>query len=201
MIIIGNAGFIDKTLLELPLKADGGDLVLGHLSLLHREKGIAEVVDLALALHQAGIRARLVVGGPTMDDESRLQLDRASRELGELFEYRGIVEGEAKRVFFEEITHFLLPSRMDAVPLVLYEAMAAGVICVSTRQGSIAEQLEGTPGLLADSADSFVEETLPELARASVSTAASQQSRQGYLRALSESERQLAGFVALLARP
>jgi glycosyltransferase involved in cell wall biosynthesis len=199
-LVIGNAGFIDRTLLELPLKADGGDLVLGHLSLLSLEKGIGEVVDLALALHQAGTRVRLVVGGPTVDDESRLHIDRAARELGELFEHRGIVTGEAKRAFFDEITHFVLPSRGDALPLVLYEAMAAGVVCVATRLGSIPEQLEGSPGILAQSADSFVEETLPELVRASVSTAASQQSRQAYLRALSESERQLAGFVTLLAR-
>ena len=199
LIIIGNAGFIDRTLLELPLKADGGELVLGHLSLLTRLKGIPEVVDLALALRQAGTRARLIVGGPTEDEESRLQIDRASRELGELFEYRGIVAGEAKRAFFEEITHLVLPSRDDAVPLVLYEAMAAGVICVATRMGSIPEQLEGGPGILAESADSFVEETVPKLVGAAVSTAASQQSRHAYLRALAESEKQLAAFVALLA--
>jgi hypothetical protein len=71
---------------------------------------------------------------------------------------------------------------------------------VATRQGSISEQLEGSPGVLAQSADSFVEETLPMLVGASVSTATSQESRQAYLRALSESDRQLAGFVTLLAR-
>jgi glycosyltransferase involved in cell wall biosynthesis len=200
LIIVGNAGFIDRTLLELPLKADSGDLVLGHLSLLSQAKGIGEVVDLASALHQAGIQARLIIGGPTGDDESRRHLDRAALELGELFDYRGPLIGDAKRAFFQEITHLVFPSRDDAVPLVLYEAMAAGVVCVATRQGSIPEQLEGSAGILVQSADSFVEEALPELLGASASTAASQQSRQAYLRALCESERQLAGFVTLLAR-
>jgi glycosyltransferase involved in cell wall biosynthesis len=202
LLVVGNAGLVDRALLELPLRADGGDLVLGHLSNLSLEKGIAEVVDLASALHRADIRVRLVVGGPTVDGESRLHLDRAARELGELFEYRGPVIGEAKRIFFKEITHFVFPSRYvhEAVPLVLYEAMAAGAVCVATRRGSISEQLEGSPGVLAQSADSFVDETLPVLVGASVSTAASHESRQAYLRALSESERQLTDVVTLVAK-
>ena len=198
-LVIGNAGFIDRALLELALKPDGGELVLGHLSNLRLLKGIAEVVDLAAALNHAGIRTRLVVGGPTEDGESRLHLNRAARELGDLFEYRGPLTGEAKRAFFADITHFVFPSRDEALPLVLYEAMAAGVICVTTRQGSIPEQLADSPSVLAHSADSFVEETLPVLAGASVSTAASHDSRRAYLRALSESERQRTCFVELLA--
>ena len=201
LLVIGNAGLVDRALLELPLKADGGGLVLGHLSNLNLEKGIAEVVDLASALHRAGIRVRLIVGGPTVDGTSRLHLDRAARELGDLFEYRGLVTGDAKRTFYQEITHFIFPTRYvhEAVPLVVYEAMAAGAVCVTTRQGSIPEQLKGSPGLLASTPDSFVEETLPVLVDTSVSTATSQKSRQAYLRALTESERQLADFVTLVA--
>ncbi|WP_319453707.1 MULTISPECIES: glycosyltransferase family 4 protein [unclassified Mycobacterium] len=200
-LVIGNAGLVDRTLLELPLKADGVELVLGHLSNLYLEKGIAEVVDLASALHQSGTRVRLVVGGPTVDGQSRRHLDRAARELGELFEYRGLLTGQAKRDFFEDITHFVFPSRYahESMPLVLYEAMAAGAVCVTARWGSISEQLEGSPGVLAGSVDSFVEETLPVLVDAGASTADSRESRQAYLRALAESERQLADFVTLLA--
>lgn len=201
LLVVGNAGLVDRALLELPLKTDGSDLVLGHLSNLSLEKGIAEVVDLATALHRAGARVRLVVGGPEWDGESRLHLDRAARELGELFEYRGPVRGEAKLAFFEDITHFVFSSRYvhEAAPVVLYEAMAAGVVCVAARRGSIAEQLEGSRGVLATNADSFVEDTLPVLLGTSVSTAASQESRQAYVRALTESERQLAGLMALVA--
>jgi len=200
ILVIGNAGLIDRGLLELPPKADGGQLVLGHLSNLSVEKGIAEVVDLAVALHRADIPIRLVIGGPASDATSRTHLDRAARELGELFENRGPLTGEAKLNFFGAITHFIFPSRYahEAVPLVLYEAMAAGAVCVATRQGSISEQLDGSPSLLADGADSFVEEMLPALAGAAVSSTASQESRHAFLQALSESERQLADFVAVL---
>jgi glycosyltransferase involved in cell wall biosynthesis len=201
VLIIGNAGLVDSNLLDLPLKSDGRGLVLGHLSNLTLDKGIAEVVDLAVALHRAGTQIRLVVAGPTADEESRLQLSRASVELGELFEYRGPLTGDKKRAFFGEITHFIFPSRYihEAAPLVIYEAMAAGVICVATRKGSIPEQLEGSPRVLTDSADSFVEEALPALANSQTSSVASQECREAYLRALSVSNGQLARFVALLA--
>ncbi|MGD9622971.1 MAG: glycosyltransferase [Mycolicibacterium sp.] len=201
LLVVGNAGLVDRALIGLPLKVDGGTLTLGHLSNLSREKGIAEVVDLAAALHRTGRRLRLVVGGPVMDTEARVHLDRAAKELGQLFEYRGPLVGQEKFDFFEEITHFVFPSRYvhEAVPLVLYEAMAAGAVCVATRQGSIPEQLERCPSLLASNADSFVEETLPVLVAASVSTEVSRESRQAFLRALADSERQLDDLVTLLA--
>jgi len=201
-LVIGNAGLIDRTILELPLKTDSGDLILGHLGSLTLTKGIVEVVDLALALHQAGARIRLIVGGSTLDSEAEVQLERAARELGELFEYRGPLLGEAKHRFFREITHFVFPSRYvhEAVPLVLYEALAAGVVCVATSQGSIPEQLAASPSVVAGSADSFAEEALPVLTGASVSAKTSLECRQAYQLALRESERQLADLIDLIAR-
>ncbi|WP_319435021.1 glycosyltransferase family 4 protein [Mycobacterium sp. RTGN5] len=200
-LVIGNAGLIDQTILELPLKADGGNLVLGHLGSLTLEKGIGDVVDLAVALHQAGTPIRLIVGGPTLDERAGAHLERAAQELGELFQYRGPLIGQAKHEFFQEITHFVFPSRYvhEAVPLVLYEALAAGVVCVATCQGSIPEQLEASPSVLAGNADSFVKEALPLLAGASVSAKTSLECRQAYQLALQESERQLADLIDLIA--
>ncbi|WP_194163565.1 glycosyltransferase [Mycolicibacterium sp. P1-5] len=202
IIVVGNAGLIDKGLLALPLKADGGQLVLGHLSNLSLEKGIAQVVELAVALHLADIPIRLIIGGPASDTRSQAHLDRASRELGELFENRGPLTGDGKLKFFGAITHFIFPSRYshEAAPLVLYEAMAAGAVCVAIRQGSISEQLDGSPSMLSEGVDSFVKNMLPALAGASVSYTASRGSRQAYVRALSESQRQFTDFVTLLGK-
>lgn len=199
-IIIGNAALVDQTLLDLPLKSDSDRLVLGHLSNLYLDKGVAEVVDLAIQLHARGVPIRLVIGGPLVELEAQHHLDRAADHLGELFEHRGLLFGVNKRAFFEEITHFIFPSNYahESVPLVLYEAMAAGVVCVSTRRGSIPEQLADSPGVLADSKNSFVEEMLPVLQEAAVSTATSQQSRQAYLRALAAANQDLAQFISQL---
>lgn len=201
-LVINNAGLVDRSLLNLPLKADGSELVLGHLSNLFLDKGIAEVVDLALALQQAGTGVRLIVAGPITEPECRHHLERAADGLGPRFDYRGPVTGSAKQTFFQDITHFALPSRYvhESVPLVLYEAMAAGVVCLSTRHGSIPEQLAGPPAVLADSKDSFVTDTLPVLLTASVSHADSGRSRDAFRRALNDFDRQFADFVVLINR-
>lgn len=199
-LIIGNAVLVDQTLLKMPLKSDADCLVLGHLSNLYLEKGIAEVIDLAIALHTGGTPIRLIVGGPLVEPGVDRHLDRAADQLGERFEYRGPLVGESKHAFFEEVTHFLFPSNYahESVPLVLYEAMAAGAVCVSTRRGSIPEQMAGGPGILADSKDTFVNDVLPELREARVSTAVSQQSREAYLAALRAANDDLSRFISLL---
>ncbi|MBI5818501.1 MAG: glycosyltransferase family 4 protein [Verrucomicrobia bacterium] len=201
-LIIGNAALVDQTLLELPLKSDADHLVLGHLSNLYLDKGIGEVVDLAIDLHAGGVPVRLIVGGPLVEPAARHHIERGTRHLGELFEYRGPLAGEMKRAFFEEITHFIFPSKYshESVPLVLYEAMAAGVVCVSTRRGSIPEQLAESPGILADSKDTFVQDVLPVLRHTRASSATSYDARQAYLKALAAANDDLARFVSLLGK-
>lgn len=199
-VVLGNAGMIDSGLLEVPLPIPATPLTLGHLSNLSVDKGIVEVVDLAVALRDAGVQVRLIIGGPSGDAESVRQLDRAARALGELFEYRGLLTGEAKRSFFHDITHFVFPSRYshEAVPLVLYEALAAGKICVATRLGSVPEQLGGSPSVLADGAESFVAQTSPILAEQSDIPGLAAQARDAYLRALNEFDNQFEQFRRLL---
>lgn len=198
--VLGNAGLVDLGMLDLPLKRDGDATVLGHLSNLSVAKGISETVSLAVGLHRANAKVRLIIGGPIYDDEARHHLERAALELGESFEYRGPLNGDSKRQFFRDITHFVFPTNYvhEAAPLVLYEAMAAGVVCVATRQGSICEQLEGAPSVLADSAESFVDQALPALLVSPVRLAVSNAFRQAFLQALSVSERQFAEFAALM---
>lgn len=199
-VILGNAGMIDPGLLETPLPGQSTPLTLGHLSNLSIDKGIVEVVDLAVALRDAGVAVRLIIGGPSSDAESDRQLARAASALGERFEYRGPLTGAAKRRFFEDITHFAFPSRYshEAAPLVLYEALAAGKICVATRLGSIPEQLEGSPSVLADDAESFVAQTSPRLAEQSAIPELAVQARNAYVRALNEFDTEFGQFVRLL---
>lgn len=201
-IVVGNAGLVDRSLAELPLKEDSGVLVLGHLSNLSAAKGLPEVVDLAIELQRLRVPFKLIIGGPAVGREAKFQLDRARRHLGEVFDYRGPLSGESKKQFYEDISHFIFPSRYahEAVPLVLYEAMAAGVVCVATRQGSITEQLEGSGSLLARNADTFVDEILPVIRNAEVSAGGSRLSRDSYRQALLQSEDQIEELVSLIER-
>lgn len=201
VIVLNNAGLVDGSLLAVPLRPDGAELVLGHLSNLYLDKGIAEVVDLAVALNETGTRVRLIVAGPVAQRQCGEHLNRAARELGDLFDYRGPVTGSAKRDFFSEITHFVFPSSYlhESVPLVLYEAMASGAVCLSTRRGSIPEQVAGTGAVLAERREGFVAAALGALAGTSVSHAESARARAGYLRSLDEFGRQLQDLVELAA--
>lgn len=202
MLIVDNAGVIDPRLLELPLKC-GGPVVLGHLCNLTVEKGLVEVVDLALALQRSGTAVRLIVGGPAVDTGARAELDRARSQLGSSFEYRGPLAGSSKVEFFDEITHFAFPTkyRNEALPLVLYEALAAGVVCMATRQGSIVEQLEGSAGVVADTAESFVDEACQALVGASVSEDSSAKARSRYLGAADKSASQIQILLSRMRDP
>lgn len=198
ILILNNARWIDQALVDLPLKGSRGGLVLGHLSNLTPEKGVVEVVDLAVEFHKAGVPVRLILGGPAICVEARAQLARAAAELGECFEYRGPLNGRSKVDFFESITHFVFPSYNEALPLVLYEAMASGAVCVTTRVGAIPEQTEGGAAVLAAHATSLVREALPRLLSTSVTSDASELSRAVYLRARAESEQQFANLLKAL---
>ncbi|MGW0161209.1 glycosyltransferase family 4 protein [Mycobacterium sp. NPDC003323] len=201
-LIIGNAALVDQSLLDLPLKADQDRIVLGHLSNLYLDKGIAEVVELAIRLHRAGCELRLIVGGPVAESAAQDHLERAASLLGHRFEYRGRLNGSEKHEFFNEITHFVFPSAYahESVPLVLYEAMAAGVVCVATRRGSIAEQLSGSPGVLARSRETFVEDVLPVISKMAASSKSSMESRECYTRALAEANLSVEEFISVLRR-
>ncbi|WP_349269651.1 hypothetical protein MPNTM1_05598 [Mycolicibacterium parafortuitum] len=201
LLVLGNAGLVDPLLLNVPRKQDGDPVVVGHMSNLSPEKGISEVIDLVLALRDSGCEVRLVVAGPAETRETRDELLRAADNLGQLFEYRGPVAGTQKLDFYRDISHFAFPTRYahEAAPLVLYEAMAAGVVCVATSCGSIAEQLEGSVGIITDSADVFVGQALPIMQKATVRTADSIQVRGAFLAALEEFEGQFQAFVGHLS--
>lgn len=200
LLILRNAGLVDSELANLPLKADGRSLVLGHLSNLSLEKGIAEVVNLACSLYRSGIDIRLIVAGPATTKDAKRHLGYAKAVLEDRFDYRGSVFGDAKLQFFNDITHFVFPSRYkhEAMPLVLYEAMAAGVVCLATLQGSISEQLAGSASKISSSVETFVEEMQSYLTDIRVSRNASAKSRQAYLQARTTSEEQLARIVDFL---
>lgn len=198
VLVMNNARWIDKALLRNPIRDEGAEIVLGHLSNLSSDKGTPEVVELAIRLKREGAPARLVLAGPSIDEEAGMHVDRAVRELGDLFEYLGPITGDAKREFFGRISHFVFPSRNEALPLVLYEAMASGAVCLTTRQGAIPEQLSRAPALIAESSDSFVDEALLFLKDKQSSRMASLQSRSAYLSSLTDSDVQLEGFISLL---
>ncbi|MDE0545394.1 glycosyltransferase family 4 protein [Microbacterium sp. C7(2022)] len=140
---LSNAGLIDTVTAEPRITAGAPSVVLGHLSNLTQEKGIREVVDLAVDLRRAGREVELIVAGPIVNHQAGEQIARAQLALGANFRYLGAVYGADKRDFFGRLTHFVFPStyKNEAAPLVVLEAMGAGIPVAAYDVGTLHEML------------------------------------------------------------
>jgi len=196
--VLGNAGLVDPALTELTNIPDG--LCLGHLSNLSKDKGIEEVVELALALHRSAIPVKLLVAGSTTDEASSAAIERATASLGDNFVYLGPVAGAQKLAFFKQISHFIFPSRYrnEASPLVLLEAMAADVPCVCYDIGCIVEDVGSLGGLVIPKEADFVTDALSYLCPSLHDEARQPSPRAQFDALLREHELQIRELAALL---
>ena len=78
--------------------------------------------------------------------------------------FEGAVNQDRIRTFYSAASAFALPSFAEGIPVVLMEAMAMGIPCVSTRIAGIPELIrDGVDGLLVAASD--VDELTDALAR------------------------------------
>lgn len=185
---------------ELPSRT----LRVGHLGSLTVAKGLTEVTRLTLALIAEGIQAELWLAGGTPTKRDRVRLDSVLQELGpSRGRCLGTLDGSAKAQFFADIDVFVLPTRYrhEAQPLVVFEALQAGVPVVSYGIGCIPSQLR-TSGLLVSPRASFVDEALPFLRRlqdADVLPAARRSAREAFEIARSDAAYQARSLIEELA--
>lgn len=121
--------------------------VLGVAGRLETHKGIDVLLEALCAVPDA----RLLIAG---DGSQASQLRARARDLGltQRVEFIGWVDQIEQ--LLERIDVFVLPSRWEALPLVLVEAMQAGVPLVATDVGSVADLVEHrTTGLLVPPED------------------------------------------------
>lgn len=156
-----------------------GPLRIGHLSNLCDDKGLDTLFTLLRALQVAGIEARLVLAGPGLTQSDNAMIAAGLMAFDGAVEYRGPVSGADKDAFYRDIDVFVFPTRYrnEAQPLVLFEAMAAGVPVIAHDRGCIGSDIPGD-GLVAQGAD-FVAAALPILSawdadRESLATASMQ---------------------------
>lgn len=113
-----------------------GEVVVGHLANLSREKGTLDLV-------QAAGNVRVVLAGPEMPNVRRVILPPTVTKFGPLTDTQ-------KRDFFAGIDVFALPSRTDSFGLVLLEAWANAKPVVCYRAGGPGDLVRhGEDGFLA----------------------------------------------------
>jgi glycosyltransferase involved in cell wall biosynthesis len=118
-------------------------------------KGQHILIDACATLRDWGRNFRLVVVG-TGPDEQSLKASVAEKNLDQQVVFTGAQNQDEVRAWYRESDVFALPSFAEGIPVVLMEAMASGVPCVTTRITGIPELIrDGIDGLLVTPSDSL----------------------------------------------
>jgi len=150
--VIPNGVFFDTS--NSKIKSNNNNEVqLLFLSNLFPEKGLFELLDSFKTLREKHSNIYLsIIGTPYKNSEKRLEKYFIENDkLKNSIYYHGSLYGEAKKEFLENSDIFIFPSwfREECFPLVILEAMAAGLPIVATDVGVINE-------IIDDGIDGFI---------------------------------------------
>ena len=126
------------------------------LSNLLPDKGVIDLLDACRLLMESGYRFTCRVAGAPSAGITGEQFARlvGERNLADVVRYDGPLYGSEKQDAWAGADMLVLPTRNDSFPLVILEAMAAGLAVVSTREGGILDEVEdGVTGILCDKED------------------------------------------------
>ena len=140
---------LDRESARRELSVSEGEFVVGWVGRLSSEKGADVMVDAVARL--TDVPLKLLVFG---DGREREALSARATALGAAARIRwhGIVHDAASR--FRAFDVFVLSSRTEGTPIVLFEAMAAGVPIVATGVGGVPDIVSSTEALLVPPEDS-----------------------------------------------
>lgn len=140
-MVASNGRFVAAEAELAPVARVDGPLRVGHLSNLCRDKGFFQVADAFEAIREDRPDAELYLAGPIIEEGVGERLEMLRARYGQSVHHLGSVGGNAKTAFYRGIDLFMFPTNFDqeAAPNVLYEALAAGVPCLSNDRGVIPE--------------------------------------------------------------
>ena len=143
ILVLSNVVFMEADALASDPEPSG--LRLGFLSAVTEAKGIFVFLEVVRLLRGQGLPAEGLIAGPL---EPGLR-ERFERDLANTpgTTYLGPVYGAAKQSFLGRLDALVFPTRYhnEAEPVVVLEALRAGVLVLATRRGCMAAQLEGQP--------------------------------------------------------
>ena len=168
----GGAAMLARDEARRALGVPSDRYLVGWVGRLSREKGPDVLVEALALLADLPFIAALIGAGP---DLGRLQARAADLELANRVRWPGLMPDAGR--LFAAFDVFLLSSRTEGTPIVLFEAMAAGVPVVATRVGGVPGVIGGEEGILVPSEDpvalaAAVRATFTDPAAASARTAA-----------------------------
>jgi len=132
-----------------------GEWTLGAVALFRPRKGVEMLIDAIGILRKQGKNVRLRAVGPfeTPEYEKELKQRVVSREVEPFVEWTGFAQNVNAEL--AQMDMFVLPSLYgEGLPMVVLEAMAAGVPVVGTRVEGVPEAIrDGVDGVLAEPSD------------------------------------------------
>jgi glycosyltransferase involved in cell wall biosynthesis len=176
---------------------------VGYLGTISPEKGISEFLKITSSVRGSGAKLLAHIAGPSADRASSAAVaDLATRDPST--RYWGSLYGAEKVQFLDSVDVLIFPSRYphEAEPLVVYEALAAGIPVVSTRVGCL-RTLEPSSGVfvLPDAANftvAAVDVITGWLRDPRAYAAASARARQYFMQRLAEADSEAARLLAHL---
>ena len=128
-------------------------LTLGYIGRITAAKGMNELIEACKVLKNEMLPFKLIIAGSERVGDNYVSV--FSEQLGDSFEYAGIVSGETKTNFLKRIDVFVLPSYFEGLPVSLLETMSFGCVPVTTDVGSISTVVKnGDNGLFIKVKDS-----------------------------------------------
>ena len=115
------------------------DFVFGCVSVFVPEKGQRHLIEALPGVRTAHPEVRLLLAG---DGACRAELETLTKQLGqtEAVLFPGFVEDVAQ--VYAALDAFAFPSEFEGLGTALQAAMAAGLPCISTRRGALAEVVD-----------------------------------------------------------
>jgi glycosyltransferase involved in cell wall biosynthesis len=141
----------DRQALRQELEARPEDVILTFVGRLDEQKGVDTLLDAAAIALPNAASARLWIIG---DGPLRADLANRAHRLSLMSRVRfwGRQEGVARFLWASDL--FVLPSRFEALPVALLEALACGLPVIATQVGETGSVVqEGVNGFLVPSGD------------------------------------------------
>lgn len=144
--IVPNGLFVEK---KNPRKLhhSGEPFEIIFLGSLREDKGVLDAIKVLNLLGKKNFNARLKIAGSWASKAFELEVKQFIKKerLTDSVQFVGVIEGEEKRQFYHDADCFLFPTfyYAERFPLVLIEALGAGLPLVTTRWRGIPQLVKG----------------------------------------------------------
>lgn len=160
IVVVSNSGLLPLN--EGNSHIRGNLRTVGFLGNIEADKGIFEFLDVLMQFQIEGDAISAIIAGPFFNKETEKLVRAAMADLKNV-QYVGPKYGDEKRDFFEAIDVLLYPTRNDAEPLTVLEAMSHGVPVVARSRGCIDEMVDAHAGVVFEFDQDYVSAAVAQL--------------------------------------